>query len=68
MQLTHSKGTSMKYIQGLVVLILLITSKRYREKWRQAREALSCANDTGEACVSQLGARRNGGKPNVRLL
>lgn len=68
MQLTHSKGTGMKYIQGLVVLILLITSKRYREKCRQAREALSDANDAAEACVRQLDARRNGGKPNVRLL
>ncbi len=57
----------MKYFQVLTILFLLITSKRYREKWRQAREGLSDATDGAEACVRQLRARHNGGKPNLRL-
>lgn len=58
----------MKYIQVLTILFRLFTSKRYREKWRLAREGLSDATDGAEACVHQLQAKRNGGKPNLRVL
>lgn len=58
----------MKYIKALAILMLLITSKRYREKWRLATDAISVTNDAVEASLLRIGARKNGGKPNLRLL
>jgi uncharacterized protein YoxC len=58
----------MKYIQALAILILLITSKRYREKWQRTLDAISESNDFVEASLRRMDARRNGGKPDLRLL
>ena len=58
----------MRHIQALLLLILLITSKRYREKWRQTTDRLSDANDGAEASFRRLNAMHNGGKPKMRLL
>ena len=56
----------MRYLQALLLLILLITSRRYREKWRQATDRLSEANDAVEASLRRLNAVNNGGKPRMR--
>ena len=58
----------MKYIKALATLILLITSKLYREKWQRATDAVSDANDSVEASLHRMDARSNGGKPDLRLL
>lgn len=58
----------MKYIQALAILILLITSKRYREKWDRALDAISDTTDSVEASLRRMDARNNGGKPDLRLL
>jgi hypothetical protein len=41
----------MKYFKAMLILILLITSRRYREKWRQSTNQLSDANDAAEASL-----------------
>lgn len=51
----------MKYIQALVILILLIKSKRYREKWDRAFDAISDTTDSVEASFRRMDARSNGG-------
>lgn len=58
----------MKYIQALAILILLITSKRYREKWERSLDTISDTTDSVEADLRRMDARSNGGKPDLRLL
>jgi len=58
----------MKYIQAALIVILLITNKRFREKWRQAADRLTEANDEVEASLRRLSAVKNGGKPRIHLL
>lgn len=58
----------MRHIQAIAILILLVMSKRYREKWREASRELSEANDAVEASLRRLDAIHNGGKPKLRML
>lgn len=58
----------MKYIKAVLILILLIASRRYREQWRQSTNQLSDANDAAEASLHRLDALGNGGKPKMQLL
>lgn len=56
------------YVGACVVLVLLIMSKRYREKLHETSRALSEANDTVETSLRRLDAIHNGGKPKLRVL
>lgn len=56
------------FIHAMLLLIKLITSKRYREKWRQSMMRTSEANDEIEASLHRLEALENGGKPRIQLL
>lgn len=58
----------MKYFKAMLILILLITSGRYRQKWRQSTIRLSEANDAVEASLRRLETRDNGGKPKMQML
>lgn len=58
----------MKYIQALLLLILLVTNRRFRDKWREATHRLSEANDAVGASLRRMDALKNGDKPRVRLL
>jgi hypothetical protein len=58
----------MRYIRALLILTLLLTSRRYREKWRKATERVSESNDAVEASLRRLDATDNGGKPKIRLV
>lgn len=58
----------MKYLQALIVVIRLIVSARYRKKWGQATDRVSDANDAVEASLRRMDARRNGNKPDLRIL
>jgi hypothetical protein len=58
----------MKYIQALLILLLLITSKRYRAKWRDATEELSKTNDAVTASLLRISALDNDGKPRLQVL
>lgn len=58
----------MKYLQALVIVLRLIASPRHRMEWNQAKNSLSDANDVAEAALRRLEARRNGNKPNLRVL
>lgn len=49
----------MKYIKAVLILILLIASRRYREQWRQSTNQLSDANDAAEASLHRLNALGN---------
>ena len=57
-----------KYIGAFVVLMLLMTSKRYREKWRETCSKFAEANDVVEASLRRIDAMHNGGKPKIRVL
>lgn len=63
-----SRGKPMKYVKALIVVIRLIASPRYRKEWNQAIERLSDANDAAEASLRRLETRRNGDKPDLRIL
>ncbi len=56
------------YVGACIVLLLLIMSKRYREKWRETNKAISEANDTVEASFRRFDAMHNGVKPKLRVL
>lgn len=58
----------MKYLQALIVVIRLIVSARYRQQWNQAIDRLSDASDAAEASLRRMEARRNGDKPDLRVL
>ena len=58
----------MRYIKAVLILILLIASRRYREQWRQSTNQLSDTNDVAEASLHRLDALDNSGKPKMQLL
>lgn len=58
----------MRYVQALLILILVLTSKRYRREMREATERLSEVNEAVGASLRQLDAERNGGKPRLRVV
>lgn len=58
----------MKYLQGLIMLVLLLTSARYRQAIREATERLSEALDEVEASERRTRAMRNGGRPDLHVL
>ena len=58
----------MKYIKAVLSLILLITSGRYREQWRQSMIRLSESTDAVEASLRRLDALDTSGKPKMHLL
>jgi len=57
-----------KFLQGLLGLILLITSRNVRNQWLQAADRASEANDAVEASLRRLDVMENAGKPRLRLL
>lgn len=58
----------MKYIKAVLILILLTTSRRYRNRWRQTTSRLSVSTEEIEAGLNRLDAMDNGGKPKMQLL
>ena len=58
----------MKLIQALAVMVLLILSKRFREKWRRTADRLDDTNDAIAASSRRIDAMENGGKPKMRVL
>lgn len=58
----------MKYIKAVLILILLIASRRYREQWRQSMIRLSESTDAVEVGLHRLDAMDYGGKPKMQLL
>jgi len=67
-QLNHHGGVILRYFQGLLIIMLLIVSKRYREKWRAATNRLSETCDEIEAGQRRKTAIQNGGKPKLTVL
>lgn len=58
----------MKYFYAITLLVLLLVSRRFREKRKRSLERLAEENDAIEASVRRLDAQENGGKPRMRLL
>jgi len=58
----------LRYFQGLLIITLLIVSKRYREKWRAAVNLLSETCAELEARQRRKSATENGGKPKLTVL
>lgn len=58
----------MKWLQGAIVLLLLIVSRRYRAGWEKAAGTLSDAVDEVEASQRRGDAADNGGKPMLRRI
>ena len=58
----------MKYLQAIVIITMLIFSKRYREDLSRATEQLAEAHDAIVAEFRRMDADRNGGKPRIHLL
>lgn len=58
----------MRYFQGLLIFMLLIFSKRYREKWHAAANQLSETCDALEAGQRRKTAMRNGGRPKLTVM
>lgn len=58
----------LRFFQGLLIITLLIFSKRHREKWCAACDLLSEACDALEADQRSLTAIKNGGRPKLTVL
>lgn len=61
-------GAILRYLQGFLIITLLVLNKRYREKWRAATNLLSETCDTLEAGQRRKAATENGGKPKLKVL
>jgi hypothetical protein len=59
---------TLKYLQGLLMLTLLIVSRRYRDRWEAACDQMADACDFVDASERRMSADRNGGKPELRLV
>lgn len=58
----------MKYIQALAIMVLLIVSKRYRQKWHRTGDHVAESMDAIEASFRRIDALENGGRPRMRLM
>lgn len=58
----------LKCVQGLLMLTLLMVSRRYRQRWHEAADLLSEACDYVEASNRRMSAGRNGGRAGLRLV
>lgn len=67
-RLNQQGGVILRYLKGLLIITLLIVSKRYREKWRAARDQLSETCDALEADQRRRTALKNGGRPKLTVL
>jgi hypothetical protein len=56
----------MKILQAILLLVLLATSRRFRDRWRESAEYLAAANDEIEASFRRAEAVDNGGRPRLR--
>lgn len=63
----HQGGVILRYFQGLLIVALLIFSKRYREKWRATGDLLSETCDALEADQRRQTAIKNGGRPKLTV-
>jgi hypothetical protein len=57
---------TLKYVQALLMLTLLVFSRRYRQRWREATDKLGEACDFVEASNRRMSADQNGGRPALR--
>lgn len=67
-RVNRNGNEAMKYLQGLIMLALLITSASYRKRMREATIRLSDANNEVEASLRRLDVLDNGGKPKIRMV
>jgi hypothetical protein len=58
----------MKYLQAVIIFLLLIISKRYRKNWRETCDELAEINIEVEASLRRIDAKENGGKPKLQVL
>lgn len=56
----------LKSLQGAIVFLLLIVSRRHRARWEKAAVTLSDALNDVEASQRRGDAADNGGKPPLR--
>jgi hypothetical protein len=54
-----------KLLQGLLMLTLLIVSRRYRQDWVQAANQLGESCDACDASTRRIAACEKGGRPKV---
>lgn len=58
----------MKHLQAVLVLALLIASKRYRERWQHTIDQVDASLDAIAASRRRIDAMKNSGPPKVRVV
>jgi len=58
----------MKHLQAVLVLALLIASKRYRKRWQRTIDQVDASLDAIAASRRRIDAMENGGLPKVRVV
>lgn len=58
----------MKHLQAVLVLALLIASKRYRQRWQHTIDQVDASLDATVASRRRIDAMENGGRPKVRVV
>ena len=58
----------MKHLQAVLVLALLIASKRYRQRWQHTIDQVDASLDAIAASRRRIDAMENGGPPKGRVV
>lgn len=58
----------MKYLQALLVLVLLAASKRYRQRWQHTIDRVDASLDAIAASRRRIEAMEHGGQPRMSAL
>lgn len=58
----------MRHVKALLIFVLLVASKRYRQRWNQTIERIDTDLDAVGASQRRIQTMEHGGRPRMRLL